>query len=244
MTELYIYPKKGDASVFPLGRKNVILGRATTSDIVLGDQFSSGCHAIIVPTEKGYAIQDQGSKNGTFLNGRRVSGEAALNRGDEILVGETKIIFDREFRTDFRIIEGTTFTHSSNTIIQVKDILRKPPTAVFLKPVAGAVDMNKLQQDQKFVAVLSEVSQALIYHMPLDKLLDHIMDLITQNIPMDRGVLMIRDDKSGQLEHKVVRVHDSPLRTQSILVSKSIIRTALEKNSAVLISDKIGRAHV
>ena len=237
MTELYIYPKKGDVSIFPLGRKKITLGRAATSDIVLGDQFSSGCHAIIVPTERGYAIQDQGSKNGTFLNGRRVSGEAALNRGDEILVGETKIIFDREFRTDFRIIDGTTFTHSSNTIIQVKDILKKPPTAIFLKPTAGALDINKLQQDQKFLAVLSDVSQALIYHMPLDKLLDHIMDLITQNIPMDRGVLMIRDDKSGQLEHKVVRVHDTPLRTQSILVSKSIIQAALEKNSAILISD-------
>ncbi len=81
------------------------------------------------------------------------------------------------------------------------------------------------------------MSQALIYHMKLPPLLDHIMDLITQYIPMDRGVLMLRDGRGGELVHKVVRIHDGPLRNASILVSKSIIRTALDKNSAVLISD-------
>lgn len=237
MSDLYIYPKKGEAFVFSLGRKKVTLGRSSSCDIPLPDLFSSGCHVAIFPTETGYAVQDQGSKNGTFLNGRRVSGEVELNRGDEILVGETKVIFDREFPTQVQIVDGTTFTHSSNTIIHVKDILKKPPSAVFLRPPGGPLDPEKLLQDQKFVAVLSEVSQALIYHMPLDKLLDHIMDLITQNIPMDRGVLMLREGRTDQLVHKVVRVHDSPLRAQSILVSKSIIRTALDKNSAILISD-------
>jgi len=54
---------------------------------------------------------------------------------------------------------------------------------------------------------------------------------------MDRGVLMLKEGPGGQLVHKVVRIHDGPLRNLSILVSKSIIRTALDKNSAVLISD-------
>jgi serine phosphatase RsbU (regulator of sigma subunit) len=73
--------------------------------------------------------------------------------------------------------------------------------------------------------------------MPLDRLLEHIMDLITQNIPMDRGVLMLREGPADELVHKVVRVQDTPLRSQNILVSRSILRTALDKNSAVLISD-------
>jgi sigma-B regulation protein RsbU (phosphoserine phosphatase) len=237
MPDLFIYPKKGDGSTFPLGRKQVRIGRTSTNDIVLPDQFTSSCHAIISATESGYAIEDQGSKNGTFLNGRRITGGAVLTKGDRIHIGETDIVFDREFQSNFEIVDGTTFTHSSNTIINVKDILKKPPTAVFLKPAAGGLDMDKLQQDQRFMAVLSEVSQALIYHMNLPALLDHIMDLITHHIPMDRGVLMLREGRSEQLVHKVVRVHDSPLRNLNILVSKSIIRTALDKNAAVLISD-------
>jgi serine phosphatase RsbU (regulator of sigma subunit) len=237
MSDLHIYPKKGEAFVITLGRKKVTLGRASSCDIPLSDQFSSGCHVAILPAEKGYAVQDQGSKNGTFLNGRRISGEVNLSPGDEILVGETKIVFDREFRTNVQIVDGTTFTHSTNTVIDVKSILKKPPTAVILKPTGGPPDLDKLQQNQKFLEVVSEVSQALIYHMAIDKLLDHIMDLITQYIPMDRGVLMLREGQTDQLVHKVVRVRDSPLRTQNILVSKSIVRTALDKNASVLISD-------
>ncbi len=183
---------------------------------LLSDQYSSGCHVAFVPKDRGYAVQDMGSKNGTYINGRRVSGEVALKPGDEIVIGETKIVFDREFQTAVKIVDGTTFTHSSNTIISVRDIVRKPPTAVFPSPSPAVPSRAGLQQDQKFLGVLSEVSQALIYHMPLDKLLDHIMDLITVNIPMDRGVLMLREGRDGELVHKVVRVQDSPLRSQSI----------------------------
>jgi sigma-B regulation protein RsbU (phosphoserine phosphatase) len=237
MADLFVYPKGGDAFVFSLGAEKITAGRASSCDIPLGDQYSSGCHVAFVRKDRGYAVQDLGSKNGTYVNGRRISGEVSLNRGDEILVGETKIIFDREFQTAVKIVEGTTFTHGSNTIISVKSIVRKPPTAVFPKPATVPPDAGRFQQDQKFLGVLSEVSQALIYQMPLEKLLDHIMDLITGNIPMDRGVLMLREGQTDQLVHKVVRVLDSPLRNQPILVSRSIIRTALDKNSSVLISD-------
>jgi len=237
MAELFVYPKGGEPFTVPLGAKRITVGRASTCDIPLGDQYSSGCHAAFVPGDSGCSVQDLGSKNGTFVNGRRISGEIALNRGDEVLVGETRIVFDLEFQPNVKIVEGTTFTHSSNTIISIPSIVRKPPTAVFLKPEAGSPDVVRFEHDKKFLGVLGEVSQALIYHMPLDKLLDHIMDLITGNIPMDRGVLMLRKGQTDEFVHKVVRVQDSPLRSQSILVSRSIVRTALDKTSSVLISD-------
>jgi serine phosphatase RsbU (regulator of sigma subunit) len=135
-------------------------------------------------------------------------------------------------------VEGTTFTHSSNTIIQVKDILKKPPASgVILKTPGGGLDLERLQQDQKIIAVMGEVSQALIYHMPLEKLLDHIMDVLIHHLPMDRGVLMLKNESTQALEPKVVRVQNAALRTQSIFVSQTIVRTALERNSAILISD-------
>src|SRR4030042_1533616 len=96
MVNLYVYPKTGEPSTCPLGSRRVTIGRAATNDIVLSDQFSSGCHAVIAPTEKGYALLDQGSKNGTFVNGRRVSGEIDLARGDQILIGSARPHFRRD----------------------------------------------------------------------------------------------------------------------------------------------------
>jgi sigma-B regulation protein RsbU (phosphoserine phosphatase) len=237
MTELFIRPKKGEPFSFTLGDQKVCLGRAANNDIVLTDLYSSGCHALIVPTEKGFAIQDLGSKNGTYLNERRVSGQIDLVRGDTIRIGETQIIFDREYQTSVVIVPGTTFTHGSNTIIQVRDILKKPPKSAIVAGPVGPPDTEKVpQEEEKFDRIIGAVSQALIYHMALDKLLEHIMDLIIQHIPMDRAVLMLKD-KAGQLVQKVVRVHTSSLRTQNILVSRSIVQTAIEKNSAILVSD-------
>ena len=238
MSNLYIYPKTGEPSTFPLGPHRVTIGRSASNDIVLSDQFSSGCHAVVVPTERGFALVDQGSKNGTFVNGRRVNGEIDLARGDEILIGSTRFYFDKDFQPSVETVEGTTFTHSSNTIIQVKDLLKKPRTASApLKTPGGGLDLERFQQDQKIIAVVGEVSQALIYHMPLDKLLDHIMDVLIQHLPMDRGVLMLKNEQTQALEPKVVRVQNGALRTQSIFVSQTIVKTALERNSAILISD-------
>lgn len=238
MAILFIYPKIGEPSTFPLGPQRVTIGRGSANDIVLSDQFSSGCHAVIVPTERGYVLVDQGSKNGTFRNGRRVTGEIDLVRGDEVLIGSTRFYFDKDFQPSVETVEGTTFTHSSNTIIQVKDILKKPPASgLIVKTPGGGLDLDRLQQDQKIISVMGAVSQALIYHMPLEKLLDHIMDVLIQHLPMDRGVLMIKNEGTQALEPRVVRVQNGALRAQSIFVSQTIVRTALERNSAILISD-------
>ena len=238
MAQLFIYPKSGEPSTYPLGPGRLTIGRASSNDIVLSDQYSSGVHAVIAPTEKGYVLIDQGSKNGTFVNGRRVNGEIDLARGDEILVGSTRFYFDRDVQPAVETVEGTTFTHSSNTIIQVRDILKKPSaTAVPMKTPGGGLDLSRFQQDQKMGAVIGEVSQALIYHMPLDRLLEHIMDVLIQHLPMDRGVLMLKNEMTQALEPKVVRVQNGALRSQSIFVSQTIVKTALERNSAILVSD-------
>ncbi len=238
MANLYIYPKGGEPSTYPLSSRRVTIGRAATNDIVLSDQYSSGLHAVIAPTDRGYVLIDQGSKNGTFVNGRRVTGEIDLARGDEILIGSTSFFFDRDLESRVTWVEGTTFSHSSNTIIEVKDLLKKPAAvAAAMKTPGGGLDLERFQQDQRIIAVISEVSQALIFHMPLDKLFDHIMDVLIQHLPMDRAVLMLKNPETGTFEPKVVRVQSGALRTQSIFVSQTIVRTAQERRSSILISD-------
>ena len=54
------------------------------------DSMISRNHASISCTTDGkYEISDQGSANGTFVNGTRVQGSVALAVGDEVLIGRT-----------------------------------------------------------------------------------------------------------------------------------------------------------
>ena len=67
MAKLYIYPKKGESYTFLLKKARVSIGRSADNDILISDPFCSGHHAFIYPSNGGYAIRDNKSKNGTFL---------------------------------------------------------------------------------------------------------------------------------------------------------------------------------
>jgi DNA-binding CsgD family transcriptional regulator len=80
-------------SVVPLQTGRLSIGRGAANDIPLDDPLASRLHAVLEDVRGGWVVRDTGSTNGTYLNGRRVLGEAAVHPGDEIRVGETRLIF-------------------------------------------------------------------------------------------------------------------------------------------------------
>lgn len=83
----------------PLEREEVILGRALEADVRVNDTQVSRQHARVLSVRNEekqsteYILNDLDSRNGTFLNGRRVRRET-LENGDKITVGETILRFD------------------------------------------------------------------------------------------------------------------------------------------------------
>ena len=60
-------------SVIPLEQPVYVLGRSPVSDIVLTNLYVSRRHAMISLRGVHIEIEDLGSKNGTFINGRQLS---------------------------------------------------------------------------------------------------------------------------------------------------------------------------
>ena len=71
------------------------IGRASTADVCLSaDSQVSRLHAILEQVGDLWTIVDDGlSRNGTFLNGRRLSHRARLRDRDKIRIGETVLTF-------------------------------------------------------------------------------------------------------------------------------------------------------
>ncbi|NUM33475.1 MAG: protein kinase [Candidatus Brocadiae bacterium] len=70
------------------------IGRdASQSTIQICDQKASRSHAKILKEENHYYLEDLESKNGTFLNGKPVTGKEALEPGDYIRIGFTWFYF-------------------------------------------------------------------------------------------------------------------------------------------------------
>jgi pSer/pThr/pTyr-binding forkhead associated (FHA) protein len=71
------------------------LGRSSTSDIVLkSDDYASGRHAQLTRHGGLLYVEDLGSTNGTFVNGRKTVGATPLRHGDTVRVGSTTFRYE------------------------------------------------------------------------------------------------------------------------------------------------------
>jgi predicted component of type VI protein secretion system len=62
------------------------IGRAETNDVVVDDRWVSRFHAQVQRDAGGYQVTDLDSKNGTFVNGRRITAPTSLSDGDLLQV--------------------------------------------------------------------------------------------------------------------------------------------------------------
>jgi diguanylate cyclase (GGDEF)-like protein len=81
-----IYPAQPTNSLIPLDAAEVRIGRDPLSEVEIFDDFASRCHAILRPEAAGTRLYDCGSRNGTFVNGTRVS-DCLLVAGDHVRIG-------------------------------------------------------------------------------------------------------------------------------------------------------------
>jgi hypothetical protein len=72
-----------------LGEAPVTLGRADDSTLVLTDDYASGRHARLVPSEGAWLVEDLGSTNGTYLGATKVSRPTPVPLGQPIRIGKT-----------------------------------------------------------------------------------------------------------------------------------------------------------
>ncbi|RPI23805.1 MAG: FHA domain-containing protein, partial [Chloroflexota bacterium] len=81
------------AESIQFGEKNLLqIGRDPTNEVVLESPIVSRFHAQIELVGQRYRIRDLRSSNGTFINGRRVDGEARLQPEDSIQIGPYRFV--------------------------------------------------------------------------------------------------------------------------------------------------------
>jgi pSer/pThr/pTyr-binding forkhead associated (FHA) protein len=71
------------------------IGRSSASDIILkSDDYASGSHAQLTRHGGLLYVEDLGSTNGTFVNGRKTVGATPLRHGDSVRVGSTTFRYE------------------------------------------------------------------------------------------------------------------------------------------------------
>jgi DNA-binding winged helix-turn-helix (wHTH) protein len=78
-------------SVLPAGE--LLVGRGTECAVRLASPGVSRVHARLQVDARGARLADEGSKNGTWVNGSRIAGTVPLEEGDEVVVGTYRMVF-------------------------------------------------------------------------------------------------------------------------------------------------------
>ncbi len=70
------------------------IGRDAGNDVVVNDEAASARHAVIELAEGSWWVEDQGSTNGTLLNGTRLERRERVVDGDLIDIGRVALRFE------------------------------------------------------------------------------------------------------------------------------------------------------
>ncbi|MBA2264975.1 MAG: FHA domain-containing protein [Chloroflexi bacterium] len=83
-----------NGTTIALGPINSI-GRNVNNTIFVEDDFVSANHAMLTFRGRSWFVEDQGSTNGTYVNGHRIDRPVALSFGDELSIGRVRMRLDR-----------------------------------------------------------------------------------------------------------------------------------------------------
>jgi pSer/pThr/pTyr-binding forkhead associated (FHA) protein len=92
MPHLQVFLPDSSQVTHELDEERTSIGRVEGNSLRIDDPSVSSQHAEIISDGTLFHLHDQGSTNGTFLNGEQVT-DAVLNNGDEIRFGMVQAVF-------------------------------------------------------------------------------------------------------------------------------------------------------
>lgn len=224
--ELQIKTPDGASQSYRLDKPEVVLGRSGLCELCYADDAGlSRRHLRIRKDGRDWILEDLESKNGTLLNGIRVSGPTRLGVGDRISAGHLVMYF-----ADPHVDAGHTVVFvdenaeptTSSTLVAKLDGLVSGHTLV-----AGAATQFELAGARQ-VEALIRAGRELAGHSPLNDLFNLIMSLSVDAVGASRGVLMVLEE--GKL---IVKAN----KGEGFKISRALKDSVLNTRSSLLIRD-------
>jgi sigma-B regulation protein RsbU (phosphoserine phosphatase) len=224
MKELQILSPDGQNRFIPLEAERISLGRSSAADLPFPDDNGlSRQHLAIERDGDGWALRDLGSKNGTMLNGAKVTGRMPLKSGDRITAGHLILVYDDASSKApnpvvvFDHREETAEHTTASTVITHLDGVVKSD---------GGVDAQLLAANH--VSALIRAGNELAGNRPLPELFRFILDLAIQAVQADRGVLL-----TAEGDDLVVRANQG----EGFRISTAVRDRVLNSGLSVLVRD-------
>jgi adenylate cyclase len=239
---------QGHEEARTLTRDEVKIGRGAENDIVLPDFSVSRRHAVLRSEAEGWALIDLGSTNGVQIN--RVTVKRALVRpGDRLKIGIFEL--DVDDLPDPKSAVGDNMPTSRG--VQQPSI----GTATIVRSIAefseqygldprssGAARLDKRRAleeaySNKIFGFMTRLARLLLRSASTDEVLARVFEIAFEALPVDRGFILLRDEKTGETVCELARVKDRiEYRPEGdVPVSQTMVEQVMTDRVALLTYD-------
>lgn len=235
----------GKATAHPLGDGETVLGRHPACTIQLDSNTVSRRHAQIIKDGHSYFVEDLGSGNGTFLNGKQIAGRTQLNHDDRIKLGPVLLRFQTEGSSVLAtpankapVPRPKALAETSSEIDFVDD--EEDDNCIEATMVGGVggspFGMLEVQPEAKLKAVL-EITRSLAGTVDVKAICPKILDTLFGIFPQaDRGCILLKDDDTGKLVPRAMK-HRRQDEDASVKLSRTILNKVLNEKTGILSAD-------
>ncbi len=235
MISLYVLQGANRGKRFNLDRGIYLIGRDSGCDIRLMDEEVSRRHARLVVRAEDVRLIDLGSSNGTYLNREKID-QSPLQSGDRILCGQTVFLFTTILEPVVKKHSDSSDTHlgdsNDETVAFLDSELAELGTDFFedllngpTAPLADATDFLD--------SVTSRIPSNLPFQNGLEttppsddrtnQLLQDIVSLVFEWIPVDRVCLLIFDKQNETFKYQIIRYRVDELNQPRPKISRKIV---------------------
>jgi adenylate cyclase len=176
------------------------IGRDGKAGLMLDDARVSRRHALLLRSGARVTVTDLASRNGTFLNGRRLGAAAeTLTPGDVLKVGDFTVVFAP--------VESIPFAEEP-AAADMRQVLQKAPDELLssIDTPAARRDVSaeglrfELEKKTRVLGLFYELSRTLGSVFSLNDVYDKVIGILLQVTPAARVVIYQRSDK-GEMRH-------------------------------------------
>ncbi|MBN2309041.1 MAG: FHA domain-containing protein, partial [Candidatus Hydrogenedentes bacterium] len=199
-----------DLAIYEAGEKGLVVGRAADCDITLADSLVSRHHARLFTQDNELHIADLGSRNGVFVNGRRVA-SCRLNENDEVTIGGHSFVVAQPARDD--------------ALVDTDSIINFERASALYSEMVSREGSGRLP-------ILYRAAQLTGTVLNLDDLFAQLLDLIFEAVPAGRGFVLTLSP--GKPEPEIRACHPASDDVAAPRLSQTLIRHVFSDKNAVI----------
>jgi len=223
MPKIYIMngPDKGRS--FEVDKEAISIGRAPDNEIQVKDKSVSRKHLKIVKRGDKYYLTDLGSKNGTFIDGMRITGgkEYEVREGMPIAAGKTFLSVGKAYPDEVLAV--------LDTIDLFKELDEEGKNEVRDRPMTAKQNMDLIYK------VSNVLMQSFNMKEVMERILQYILELLKR---IDRGVIILIDQETGQIS-EVISIAKSTKDNSHAAYSRTIVERVIKERTPVSMLDTL-----